>query len=85
MSASLDTPTIQPDDAIVTMLSAWLAFDVANSELQRRLLEIDPGGLRAEQSEAVAELLAELETAPGDTRGDLEMLVRETLEAVALG
>jgi hypothetical protein len=33
----------------------------------------------------VEELLAELEDAPEGTRGGLEMLVRETLEAVALG
>ena len=51
MSASLESstkiPTIRPDDEIVTMLSAWLGFDVSNPELRRRLLEIGARGLRA--------------------------------------
>jgi hypothetical protein len=33
----------------------------------------------------VDEVLAELEQAPEGERGELEMLVRETLEAIALG
>ena len=85
MSASPEIHAVRPADEIVTLLSAWLAFHVSNSELQRRLLEIGDEGLSVGQAEAVGELLAELATAPPGAGGDLEMLVRETLEAVALG
>ena len=44
-----------------------------------------PGGALPEQAEALDELLAELERTGPNGRGDLEMVVRETLEALALG
>ena len=84
-SASPEITTARPDDAIVTLLSAWLAFHASNGDLQHRLAAIGTDGLLPKQIEAVDELLAELETAPPYLRGDLEMLVRETLEVVALG
>jgi hypothetical protein len=73
------------EDEIVSLLSHWLAFHVGNVELRARLRELGTDGLGQEQAEAIDELLAELEDAPEGARGDLEMLVRETLEAVALG
>ena len=69
------------DDQIVTVLSQWLARHVTDEELRRRVEAIGTGELSPTQAEAVEELLAEL----GDDRGQNEMLVRETLEALALG
>jgi hypothetical protein len=75
----------RPEDEIVSALSYWLAFHLGNAELRARLVAIGTDGLSDDQEAAVAELLGELEHAPEGTRGPLEMLVRETLEAVALG
>jgi hypothetical protein len=75
----------RPDDELVSALSHWLAFHLGNAELRGRLEAIGTEGLANESREAVDELLAELANAPEGTRGGLEMLVRETLEAVALG
>lgn len=76
---------LRPEDEIVSTLSHWLAFHLGNAELRARLDGIGTDGLSAEQVEAVEELRTELATAPEGTRGGLEMLVRETLEFVALG
>jgi len=75
----------RPEDEIVSALSHWLAFHLGNAELRTRLESIGTDGLSAEPRKAVEELLSELADAPEGTRGGLEMLVRETLEAVALG
>jgi hypothetical protein len=69
------------DDEIVTVLSQWLARHVSDDELRRRVEAIGTDDLSPTQAEAVEELLAEL----GADRGQNEMLVRETLEALALG
>ena len=80
MSTSPDT-VHRADDKIVTLLSQWLARHVSDDELRRRIEAIGTDELSATQAEAVEELLAEL----GADRGQNEMLVRETLEALALG
>lgn len=85
MSTSPDARKERADDEIVSLLSEWLAFHVSNDALLGRLAEIETDDLSTEQSEALGELLEELEAAGSLRRGDLEMLVRETLEAVALG
>ena len=72
-----------PDNYLVNVLSHWLARHVDNAELKRELETVDTSQLGAEQAGAVTELRAEL--ANGHARGDLEMVVRETLEAIALG
>ena len=77
--------SLRPDDEIVSALSHWLAFHLGNAELRARLDAIGTGELPAEQAAAVDELLTELAAATEGTRGVLEMHVRETLEAVALG
>ena len=69
------------DDQIVTVLSQWLARHVSDEELRRRVQAIASDQLSATQAEAVEELLSDL----GADRGQNEMLVRETLEALALG
>jgi hypothetical protein len=69
------------DDRIVTLLSQWLARHLGDEELRRGVESIGTDELSPGQAEAVHELLAEL----GSDRGQDEMLVRETLEALALG
>ena len=82
MSTSPDTrPAHRADDQIVTVLSQWLARHVSDDELRRRVQAVGTAELSPTQAEAVEELLADL----GADRGQNEMLVRETLEALALG
>jgi hypothetical protein len=68
---------------LVTVISRWLARHVSDDELQRALEQVVPGELSADQTKAVEELRAEL--AEGRERAELEMVARETLEALALG
>ena len=72
-----------PENHIVNVLSHWLARHVDNAELLRELDELDTSALTPAQAEAVQELREEPTSTNG--HGDLEMAVRETLEAVALG
>ena len=75
--------TSRSEDRIVNLLSHWLARHVTTEELRQGVEEIGPDGLEPGQAEAVAELRAELRDP--EHAGNLEMVVRETLEAVALG
>jgi hypothetical protein len=72
-----------PENHLVNVLSHWLARHVDNAELLRELEAVDTSALSPTQAEAVQELRVEVVSTNG--RGDLEMVVRETLEAVALG
>ena len=72
-----------PENQLVNLLSHWLARHIDNAELLRELEAIDTSALSPTQAEAVQELREEVVSTNG--RGDLEMVVRETLEAVALG
>ena len=72
-----------PENHLVNVLSHWLARHVDNAELLRELEAVDTSALTRVQAEAVQELREELTSSNG--RGDLEMAVRETLEAIALG
>lgn len=72
-----------PENQLVNLLSHWLARHVDNAELLRELEAVDTSALSPAQAEAVQDLREELVSKNG--RGDLEMVVRETLEAVALG
>jgi hypothetical protein len=74
-----------PEDRIVGLLSRWLARHLDNRELRAGISAAGRDGLSAEQAEALDELLAELDAAGPNGRGDVEMLVRETLESLALG
>jgi hypothetical protein len=82
MSKSPETDT-RADDRLVTVISHWLARHVSDDELKRELEQIGPGELAAGQAEAVEELRRELGEARD--RAELEMVARETLEALALG
>ena len=72
-----------PENQLVNLLSHWLARHVDNAELLRELEAVDTSALSPAQVEAVQELREEIVSTNG--RGDLEMVVRETLEAIALG
>ena len=72
-----------PENHLVNVLSHWLARHVDNAELLRELDAVDRSALSPAQAEAVQELREEVVSTNG--RGDLEMVVRETLEAIALG
>ena len=72
-----------PENHLMNVLSHWLARHVDNAELLRELDAVDTSALSSAQAEAVQELREEVVSTNG--RGDLEMVVRETLEAVALG
>jgi hypothetical protein len=72
-----------PDNHLVNVLSHWLARHADNDELRAELAAADTSALGPDQREAVEELLQEL--SDGNGRGDLEMVVRETLEALVLG
>jgi hypothetical protein len=73
------------DDEIVSLLSQWLMRTLGNDELRKRIEEIGTADLAPGQRAAVEELLAALENAFPGERGDLEMLVRETVESLAYG
>jgi hypothetical protein len=72
-------------DQIVTLLSKWLGGRLPTDELRRQLDELGTDGLEPGPAEAVEELRQELANAQNGERGHLEMVARETLEAVALG
>ena len=82
MSTSPDT--VRADDRIVSLLSHWLARHASTEELRRELERIGTSELAPVRAQAVEEVLAELRDPDGHS-GDLEMIVREALEAVALG
>jgi hypothetical protein len=82
MSTSPETRR-RADDRLVAVISSWLAGHVPDEELRLQLDEIRPGQLQPDQEEATEELRAELDAARG--RAELEMVARETLEALALG
>jgi hypothetical protein len=71
------------DDRLVTVISGWLAGHVSEGELRRELESGRRAELAPDQLEAVDELRAEL--ANDSSRGELQMVARETLEALALG
>jgi hypothetical protein len=73
------------DDEIVSLLSQWLMGSVGNDELRKRVEEIGTAELAPGQRTAVDELLVALGNAFPGERGDLEMVVRETIEALAYG
>jgi hypothetical protein len=72
-----------PENQLVNVLSQWLARHVDNAELLRELETVETSALSPAQTEAVQELREELVSTNG--RGDLEMVVRQTLDAVAMG
>jgi hypothetical protein len=83
MSTSPDTQ--RADDQLVTHLSHWLTRQLGNDELRRKVVAIGTDELAPAGREAVNELLTELRTAIPGERGQLEVLVRETVETLVYG
>ena len=78
------SPEPRADDRLIMLISRWLARHIGNAELERGLAEIDRAELAPGQLEAVDELTEHLQKAAPGERGELEMIARETLEALAL-
>ena len=72
-----------PEAALVNLLSRWLAGHAPDAEMREGVQAADREPLGPEATALVDELDAELRN--GARHGDVERLVRETLEAVALG
>ena len=82
MSTSPDTRT---EDRLITLISRWLAGHIGNADLQQGIQETGSDGLGPGQLEALGELSQRVNAAKPGERGELEMIARETLEALALG
>jgi hypothetical protein len=67
---------------LIQMLSRWLAGHADLGQVQEALAH--PGELGPESRELIAELRGEL-ARPDVSRPQLQPLVRETIEAIALG
>ena len=85
MSTSPDASQ-RADDEIVTLLCHWLTRQLGNDELRRKVEEIGtdelaPGGPRRWSTSSSTELPTAV---PGE-RGQLEVLVRETVETLVYG
>jgi hypothetical protein len=83
MSTSPRAKSSRPEDRVISLLSHWLARHLDTSALVAKLGEIDLSGLSPGEIEVVEELAAELDAAR--PRAQLEPIVRETVEALALG
>jgi hypothetical protein len=79
------SPEQRADDRLIMLISRWLARHIGNAELERGLQETDRNELEPGQLEAVDELADHLQKVAPGQRGELEMIARETLEALALG
>jgi hypothetical protein len=84
MSTSPDASQ-RADDQLVTHLSHWLTRQLGNDELLRKVQEIGTDELAPGCRLAVNELVTELGTAVPGERGQLEVLVRETVETLVYG
>jgi hypothetical protein len=78
-------PSQRADDQLVTHLSHWLTRQLGNDELRRKVQDIGTDELAPAGRQAVTELLAQLDTAVPGERGQLEVLVRETIETLVYG
>jgi hypothetical protein len=83
MSTSPDTARV--DDRLIAVISRWLGRHIDMAELKREIAAIGTEGLAPGQTEAVRELVEELERAEPRQRQQLEMVARETVEVLALG
>jgi hypothetical protein len=79
------SPDVRTEDRLINLISRWLGRHIGNAELARGIGEAGWDGLGPEQVEALRELTDRVATAKPGERGELEMIARETLEALALG
>ncbi len=79
------SPEAHTEDRLIRLISRWLGRHVGNADLLRGLEESGSNGRGPGQRQALDELAeAPARVDPGE-RGELEMIARETLEALALG
>ena len=83
MSTSRDASQ-RTEDRLVNLLSHWLARHVGDEELRRGVEDAATAELSPPQAAAIEDLRAELRDPEGHP-GELEMIVRETLEVMAWG
>jgi hypothetical protein len=79
------SPDTRTEDRLITLISRWLGRHIGNAELMRGIEETGSDGLGPGQLAALRELAERLEGAKPGERGEVEMIARETLEALALG
>ena len=70
---------------MITLISRWLGRHIGNAELSRGIEETGSNGLGPGQLAALSELSERFESGRPGERGELEMIAREALEALALG
>ena len=85
MSTSPEPSSARTDDELVTHLSHWLTRQIGNDELLRKVREIGTDDLAPGGRTAIAELIAELQTAAPGERAQLEVAVREAVETLVYG
>ena len=71
-------------DSLVNAISHWLAGHLRDDELQVELESVGTAELAGEQREAVDELITELREREV-SKGELEMIARETLQTLVFG
>jgi hypothetical protein len=73
------------DDEITALISRWGTASLGNDELLKLIEEIGTDTLAPGQRAAVEELLRDLRNALPGERGELEPVMRRTLEELAYG
>jgi hypothetical protein len=74
-----------PESTAINTMSRWLAGHVGNDELRAEVAKLAEAEVGPESRELLDDLRDELATAGDDHRGDVDRLVRESLEALAFG
>ena len=82
---STNSDSRRADDELVTHLSHWLTRQIGNDELLRKLQDIDTQDLPPGGRAAIDELRGQLAQAVPGERGQLEVVVRETVETLVYG
>jgi hypothetical protein len=72
--------SIPPEDRAIDLITHWLTGQIDDDAIRA---ELTTEGLAGEGAEAVGELIDELNK-PETSRGHLNMVARETVEALAL-
>jgi hypothetical protein len=73
------------DDELVSLLSQWLNHGLGNDELRKRIEQLGTDELAPGVRAAVGNLRTALANAFPGERGELETVVRETVETLAYG
>jgi hypothetical protein len=74
-----------PESTAINTMSRWLAGHVGNDALRAEVANLADAQIGPESRELLDDLRDALATAGDDHRGDVDRLVRESLEALAFG